>query len=101
MALSLCKDTSQNVLEVRQETNDNVLRMQQEPAIQAAELWTALAELTQIIHSMANNRDSTNAPNSSTNSFESNIMLAQSLHTAKHGTSQRKKKGNKGLTRTI
>ena len=33
--------------------------MQQATTIQAAELWTAFAEVTQIIHSMANNRDST------------------------------------------
>ena len=57
--MALCKDTSQNVLELCQETNDTLFHMRQATAIQAAELWTAFAEVTQIIHSMANNRDST------------------------------------------
>jgi hypothetical protein len=90
---ALCKDTSQYVLEFRQESNENLSCMWQETAIQAAELWTAFAEMTQIIHSMANHRDSVNAFDSSTNSFQSNIMSVQSFDKAKHGTSPQKKKG--------
>ena len=44
--MALCKDTSQNIFELCQETNDNLFRMEQETAIQAAELWTAFAEVT-------------------------------------------------------
>ena len=52
--MALCKDTSQNVHELHQATNDNLFSMQWEAAIQAAEFRTASAEMTQVIHSMAN-----------------------------------------------
>ena len=98
--MALCKDTSQNVLELRQETNDNLLNMRQDAAIQAAELRTAFAEMTQVIHSMVNPRDSTNASDSSTASFQSDNMSVQSFDTAKHGTSPRKKKGKRRRNQT-
>ncbi|KAI2505071.1 hypothetical protein MHU86_9347 [Fragilaria crotonensis] len=53
--MAFCKDTSQNVLELRRETNDNLLSMRQEAATQAAEFRDAFANMTQIIHSMAIN----------------------------------------------
>ena len=56
MTMALCKDTSQNVLELRRETNDNLLSMRQEAATQAAQFRNTFANMTQqIIHSMANN----------------------------------------------
>ena len=45
--------------ELYQETNDMLSHMWQATVIQAAELQAAFAEVTQIIHSMANNKDST------------------------------------------
>ena len=57
--MTLCKDTSQYSLQLCQETNDKPISMQQQTAIQAAELQTAFAEVTHIIQSMENDRDST------------------------------------------
>ena len=51
-AMALCKDTSENILELCQETNNNPFCMQQEVAIKAADLETAFAEVIQIIQSM-------------------------------------------------
>ena len=98
--MAFYKDTSQIVLELCQETNDNLLNMRQDAAIQAAELRTAFAEMTQVIHSMVNPRDSANASDSSTASFQSDNMSVQSFDTAKHGTSPRKKKGKRRRNQT-
>ncbi|KAI2511594.1 hypothetical protein MHU86_2848 [Fragilaria crotonensis] len=96
--MAFCKDTSQNVLELRRETNDNLLSMRQEAATQAAEFRDAFANMTQIIHSMAINRNTdlvAHDSDSSTTSSQSDTMSVQSLDTAKHGTSPRKKKGKR------
>ena len=96
--MAFCKDTSQNVLELRRETNDNLLSMRQEAATQAAEFRDAFANMTQIIHSMAINTNTDLVAydsDSSTTSSQSNTMSVQALDTAKHGTSPRKKKGKR------
>ena len=105
--MALCKDISQNVLELCQlelcqETNDILLSMRQEAAIQAAELSMAFAEMTQLIDSMANPRNSASASHSSIASFPSDNMSVQSFHTAKHGTSpQKRMEGNSTIRPSV
>lgn len=94
--MAFCKDTSQNVLELRKETNDNLLSLRQEALTQAAEFRNAFANMTQIIHSMANNNHEEDSDSSETSAqTQSDNMSVQSLDTAKHGTSPRKKKSKR------
>jgi hypothetical protein len=92
--MTFCRDTSENVLELRKETNVNILGMRQEAMAQANEFRTALAHMTRMINSLA----STNATDGDSDSSEARTqsdMSVQSLDTAKHGTSPRKKKGKR------
>jgi hypothetical protein len=93
--MAFCKDTSQNVLELRKETNDNLLSLRQEALTQAEEFRNAFANMTQMIHSMASNSNHGNDSDSSEASDPSDTMSVQSLDTAKHGTSPRKQKGKR------
>jgi hypothetical protein len=72
--------------------------MRQEASTQAAEFREAFANMTQIIHSMDINTNhdlEAHDSDSSTTTSHSDTMSVQSLETAKHGISLRKKKGKR------
>ncbi|KAI2499330.1 hypothetical protein MHU86_15174 [Fragilaria crotonensis] len=95
--MTFCKDTSQNVLELRKETNENILGMRQEASAQAAEFRQTFAHLTKMMTSLAGSSGSTDADedDSTASSDQSDNMSVQSLDTTKHGTSPRKQKGKR------
>jgi hypothetical protein len=89
--MTFCKDTSQNVLELRKETNENILGMRQAATAQAEEFRNAFANMTRMINSLTSNNTQEGGDSDST-STQSDNMSVQSLETAKHGTSPRKKR---------
>jgi hypothetical protein len=93
--MTLCRDTSENVLELRKETNENILGMRQEATAQAIEFRTAFATMTRMIDSLARINATDEDSDSSEPRTQSDNMSVQSLDTAKHGTSPRKKKGKR------
>jgi rubrerythrin len=100
--MTFCKDTSQNVLELRKETTEHILEMPQEAVEQAAKFRNLFSTMTQMIHSMANNSAQT-SDSSETSAQSDNIsdtMSVQSLDTAKQGTSPRKKKGKRNKSQS-
>ncbi len=94
--MTFCKDTSQNVLELRKETNENILGMRQEASTQAAKFRQTFAHLTKMMTSIAGSSGTTDDDDDSTaSSDQSDNMSVKSLDTTKHGTSPRKKKGKR------
>jgi len=91
--MTFCKDTSQNVLELRKETNENILRLRQEASAQAEELRKMFLDMTRIINSLTHIPETTvDDDDSCATSDQSDNMSVQSHDTTKHGTSPRKKK---------
>ena len=95
--MTFCKDTSQNVLELRKETNENILGMRQEAAAQAQEFRNTFAHMTRIINALAVHIAPESDSESSAISIHSDSMSVQSRDTTKQGTSPRKKKGKRTL----
>jgi hypothetical protein len=95
--MTFCKDTSQNVLELRKETNENILGMRQEAAVQAQEFRNTFAHMTRIINALAVHIAPESDSESSAISIHSDSMSVQSRDTTKQGTSPRKKKGKRTL----
>jgi hypothetical protein len=94
--MTFCKDTAQNVLELRKETNENILGMRLEASAQAAKFRQTLAHLTKMMTSIAGSSGTTDDDDNSTaSSDQSDNMSVQSLDTPKHGSSPRKKKGKR------
>jgi hypothetical protein len=91
--MTFCKDTSQNVLELRKETNENILRLRQEASAQAEELRKMFLDMTRIINLLTHIPETTvEDEDSCATSDQSDNMSVQSHDTTKHGTSPRKKK---------
>ena len=85
--LHFCKESSQNVLELRQETSSQLLTMRQEAASNVSEFRAHFAEMTALIHQLSMNRQEdtrTSSPTGSCYSHQSdNTMSVKSTSTTR------------------